>query len=168
MAQIGHFDATTVAPSRPYQALPAGKYVAMVTESTMKATKENTGSYLQLTLEIQEGEFKGRKLFDRLNLENRNPQAVEIAQRQLSALCHATGVMQLTDSEQLHCKPVLARVAVRQEAGRDPSNEVKGYEALPPLGGQAAQYQRPAPAAAPVHAPPPAAAPTRAAAPWAK
>jgi hypothetical protein len=36
--------------------------------------------------------MQGRKIFDRLNLVNAEPdQAVEIAQRTLSAICHATG-----------------------------------------------------------------------------
>ena len=169
MANLGHFDASTVAPAQAYSPLPAGKYLAMITESEMKATKAGTGEYLQLTIEVQDGEFKGRKVFDRLNLKNANVTAVEIAQRQLSALCHATGVMQLQDSEQLHFKPVIVKVSVQHDAGQEPSNVVKGYEAPTGTMGQQSAYVPPVrQASAPAHMAPPAAAPARAAAPWAK
>ncbi len=164
MASLGHFDASTVAPAQVLNAIPAGEYPAMVTASQMKATKDNNGEYLELVLEIQDGEFKGRRLWDRLNLNNRNSQAVEIAQRQLSALCHAIGVMQVTDSEQLHHKPCTVKVSVRQEAGREPTNEVKGYKALTaPLGQTAAFVPPTARPAAPA-----ASAAGKPATPWAK
>ena len=113
MAHIA-FDASTVQPTQTFNALPAGSYPVIITASQIKPTKNVDGEYLELTLEVQGGEFQGRKLFDRLNLWNKNPTAVEIAQRQLSALCHAVGVLQLGDSEELHNKPVLAKVGIRQ------------------------------------------------------
>jgi hypothetical protein len=170
MASLGHFDASTVAPAQVLNAIPAGEYPAMVIDSQMKITKDGTGQYLELVLEIQEGLFKGRRLWDRLNLQNRSSQTVEIAQRQLSALCHAIGVMQVNDSEQLHHKPCVVKVSVRPpEANREPTNEVKGYKALAaPLGQQPAFVAPVRQAAAPAHMLPPAAAPARSAAPWAK
>jgi hypothetical protein len=44
---------------------------------------------------------------------NNNPKAVEIAQQTLSAICRATGQLQVSDSEQLHLKPMTITVAVR-------------------------------------------------------
>lgn len=126
-----NFDATQVDPTNQFDVIPAGEYEVMITESERKFTKSGDGAYLQLTLEIQSGEFQGRKLFDRLNLENSNRTAVDIAQRQLSQICHAVGVMQVSDSEQLHYKPMIAKVKVRPPRGEyDASNEIGGYLAL--------------------------------------
>ena len=160
MAQL-NMDMTNVDPSPRFDPIPAGDYNAIITGSEMKFTKDGSGQYLELTLEVQGGEFSGRKLFDRLNLHNSNRQAVEIAQRQLSQICHAVGVLQVADSEQLHFKPLVAMVKLRPAREQfDASNEIKGYKAASGAPVQT-QFQRPtAPAANP--------APARAAAPWEK
>jgi hypothetical protein len=84
---------------------------------------------------------------------------VEIAQRTLSAICHAVGQMQVSDSEQLHFRPLQVTLAVEPDS-RDKhlpppeqrkQNRVKGYA---PLSGAAPAR----PAAAPPPAPRPAAA----------
>ena len=51
---------------------------------------------------------------------NANPQTAEIAQRQLSALCRAVGQMQVTDSEQLHHRP-MTLILKHRPAGPDKS-----------------------------------------------
>lgn len=122
------FDASTVAPSEAREVIPAGKYLAQIISSEMRDTKAGDGSYLAMELEILDGEHQGRKLFERLNLNNPNATAVEIAHRTLSAICHATGQMQVADSEQLHFKPLVATVKVRPPRGEyGPSNEIGGY-----------------------------------------
>lgn len=160
----GTFDATNIDPTPRFDPLPAGEYPVIITASELKFTKSGDGQYLELTLEVQGGEFAGRKLFDRLNIHNSNRQAVEIAQRQLSQICHAIGVLQVKDSEQLHFKPLVA--IVRIEPGKDgyePRNVIKGYKAA----AGAPVMQKPA------SAPQPAQTASRApfgaaAAPWAK
>lgn len=158
MAQL-NFSAEGIDIRSNYEAIPAGDYESMVTASEMKSTKDGTGQYLELTVEIQSGQFQGRRLFDRLNLSNRNPKAVEIAQKQLAQLCHATGVLQVQDSQQLHNRPIVIKVAVKNDPERGPSNEIKGYKAKG-AAQQAAPFQAPR-AAAP-------AAPAAAPLPWAK
>ena len=153
-----NFDASGIDTTSQFDAIPAGDYEAMVTASEMKTTKDGTGQYLELRLEIQSGHAQGRSLFDRLNLQNRNPKAVEIAQKQLAQLCHATGVLQVTDSQQLHNRPIVMKVAVRNDPERGPSNEIKGYKAKGTTQPQAQAFQAPR---APT-------APAAAAAPWAK
>ena len=73
---------------------------------------------------------------------NPNSQAQEIAQRALSAICHATGQMQVTDSEQLHNKLMKVTVKVRPAKGEyAASNEIRGYAAS---GGAARPSSQPA------------------------
>lgn len=160
MARLS-FNAEGVDTTSQFDAIPAGDYEAMVTASQEKTTKDGGGSYLELTLEIQGGQFQGRRLWDRLNLQNRNPKAVEIAQKQLAQLCHATGVLQLNDSEQLHNRPVIVKVSAKHDdyAG-EIRNEVKGYKSKAANASQGG-FQAPRAAA-------PAAAPKAGALPWQK
>lgn len=111
------FDANTVEPSN-FDVFPPGKYLVQIVASEMRPTKDGRGQYLFLELDILEGQFAGRKLFDRLNLVNDNPDTVDIATRTLSSICRATGQMQVKDSEQLHLIPLIADVRVRPPKGQ--------------------------------------------------
>lgn len=125
------FNAAEVEPSTPYEAIPAGWYNVKIADSSMEDTKSGNGEYLKLELEVLDGPHQGRKLFDRLNLKNPNAQAVEIAQRTLSSICHAVGLLKVNDSTELHGKPLQAKVKLGEYDGM-PSNEVAGYK---PAGG---------------------------------
>jgi len=128
--QFNGFDANQVDPNVVYEPLPAGWYKAVITTSEEKTTKAQTGSYLQLSLEVIDGPMQGRKLTDRLNLNNPNATASEIAYRTLSAICHAVGVMTPRSSQDLHDKPLMVKVKVKPADGQySASNEVAGYEA---------------------------------------
>ena len=163
MARLNEaFDATAVEPNKPFEPLPPGRYVVQIVNSEMRPTKDGMGQLLWLELDVLEGEYAGRKLFDRLNLINNNPTTVEIAQRTLSAICHAVGKMQVDDSEQLHLIPLIADVRVQPpKNGYDASNTFR-YMPLEqqPLPRPVAPAARPAVAArpaAPVASPVPAA-----------
>ena len=81
--------------------------------------------------EVLDGEHQSRKLFDRLHLANPKPQAVQIAEQRLAALCRAVGKLQPQDSEELHFIPFVAKVRVRPARdGYDATNEIRGYESL--------------------------------------
>lgn len=125
-----NFDARGVKPNAKPDPVPAGQYRVMITSSEVKPTKDTTGKLLELELVILDGEYKGRKLWDRLNIQNANAQAQSIAQGQLSAICHSVGVLQLKNSSQLHNLPLLAKVVVDQSPGYDPKNEIKRYESV--------------------------------------
>jgi len=131
MTDLSGFNAEEVEPQGSFEPIPAGWYTAMITSSEMKPTKNGSGEYLQLRIDVIEGEHENRVLFDRLNLNNPNQTAVEIAQRQLSAICRAVGVMQPQDSADLHDKPLRVKVSIRPAGnGYEASNEVKAYEAV--------------------------------------
>lgn len=164
MSAILNFDASQVAPSVAPEAKPAGWYICMATASEMKPTKDGAGQFLELEFTIlAPQEYAGQKFFDRLNLVNTNPVAVEIAFKTLSAICHATGVIQVQDSAALHNRPLQLKVSLRPAGPgadgvvRDATNEVKGYKAIdgaiPPA---TPQYAPPPVAPAPQYDPPPA------------
>ena len=123
------FDARTVAPDTGTpEALPAGWYNAQITETEMKPTKDGTGAYLALTLSVLDGQYASRKVFARLNLRNANPTAQEIAYKQLSAICHAVGVIQMQDTQELQGKPMKVKVKFRAAtADYEASNDVAAW-----------------------------------------
>ncbi len=129
MANLNGFNANEVEPNSSFEPIPAGKYLAAITASETKPTKSGNGSYLELTFSILEGDYKGRQLWSRLNLENPNATAVKIAQGDLSAICRAVNVMQPRDSVDLHNLPLVISVKLKKRPDTgDLSNEVKGYE----------------------------------------
>lgn len=123
------FNAEEVEPNTAPEALPAGDYVAQVVGSELKPTASGSGEYLKLEIEILTSEFSGRRVFDQLNIRNDSPEAERIGRAQLSALCHAIGVMRVTDSQQLHGKPFTIKLAVKEDPQYGKQNKVKGYKA---------------------------------------
>ncbi|MCA9028408.1 MAG: DUF669 domain-containing protein, partial [Planctomycetaceae bacterium] len=114
MADLRGFDAQTVEPNDSFDPIPNGDYLCIITTSEMKPTKAGDGAYLELELQVLEGPYQGRKLWDRLNLNNANETTVKIARGTLSAICRAVGVLQPTDSCELHDLPLVAKVACRK------------------------------------------------------
>jgi hypothetical protein len=147
MANLGGvFDANSVAPREEFTALDPGDYPVAIVASNVEDNAKKDGSFLKLELEVIDGPCKGRKLFDRLNLNNPNAQAVEIAKATLSAICHSVGKLTVSDSNELHNKPMLAvvRKVPMKKQGQVVegafSNEVATYK---PIGGGGQQTSGP-------------------------
>lgn len=140
MADLRGFDAHQVEPTTDFEPIPAGKYLAVIAESEMKPNKAGTGHYLQLAFQIIEGPYKNRFLWARLNLDNPNATAVQIARAELSAICRAVGVLAPNDSVELHNLPLVIHVRCkkREDTG-EIVNEVRGYskKEAPPVVTQA-------------------------------
>lgn len=149
-----NFNAAAVEPqqTQSFDALPVGRYQAMIVDSEMKTTKAGTGQYLQLTFDILGPNHIGRKVWARLNLSNPNKTAEEIAQRELSAICHCLGLEQVEESEELH--DILLMIDVGQEKNPqtgDMTNRIKGYA---PAGDAPSVVLKETPAQAPKKATP--------------
>jgi hypothetical protein len=125
-----HFDARTVAPDQGTpEPIPAGWYKVVMDSSEMVPTKDGVGMRLSLVFKIIDGQYTNRKIFEGLNLKNASPVAQEIAYKQLSAICHATGVLVAEDSAQLHNIPLQIKVKLKAATGAyDAKNEVAGYK----------------------------------------
>lgn len=109
--------------------VPAGKYPAMIIKSQYKETKAKTGHYLQFDIKITQGEHAGRLLFERLNLDNPNPVAVEIANKTLNTISHACGKIGVMDSDELHGIEMLLTVIKNEATETQPANnDIKFYE----------------------------------------
>ena len=104
------FDATQYDPSQTFGQLSIGRHPVIIESSEVKPTKEGTAGYLQVNLRVIDGDGIGQVGAMRYNLYNTSAKAVEIAHKQLSALCHVIGVFNLTDSSQLHNIPFIVDV----------------------------------------------------------
>ncbi|MBI5939841.1 MAG: DUF669 domain-containing protein [Caulobacterales bacterium] len=123
-----NFDANQVEPSTGKDPIPAGKYVAAISSSEMKPTKNGNGQYLELEYQILEGEYKGRKVWSRHNLHHPNAQTVQIARGELSAICRAVGTMTPKDSAELHNLPMTITVKCKKrEDNGEMTNEIAAW-----------------------------------------
>jgi len=140
------FDASLIDPSTPFEPVPAGTYTAQIVASDMRATRDGMGQYLQLDIVIAEGPQAGRRIIERLNLVNRSTQAMEIANRTLSAICRATGQMRIEESSALHGIAFVLEVTVKLKGGLFDAYELRyrrlgGASQLPKRGASPATDQ---------------------------
>ena len=124
MANLGHFNSSEHEPSS-FDPIPAGEYAVVIVESEMKPTKAGDGSYLNLTLEVLEGDYQGRKIWDILCLEHSNQKTVQIAMGRLSAYCRACGKVEIENSEELHDIQFKVKVGIRKDEQYGDKNTVK-------------------------------------------
>ena len=121
------FDVTSYEPQikSSFEPLPPGDYQAIISDSAIKATKAGTGEYIELTMQITDGQHSGRRIWERLNISNPNKVAEEIARSQLNGLRAALGIAKLESTEQLHDTPFVLSLDIdRKEPTR---NRVMGY-----------------------------------------
>lgn len=137
-------------PMDDFTPIPVGDYKAVITESEVKETKAGDGQYLNLRVEIIEGEYQGRIIFVILNLWNPNPKAVEIANRELATIVAAVGKPGAQNSEELHNIPMIIKVGIQPGQGDyGPSNRIKNYMAYAAPASDPIQVQtKPAPTVA--------------------
>jgi len=148
-----NFNAASVEPmqSRSFEPLPKGDYEMMIVKSDVKPTQAGTGHYIELEMHVLGGEHSGRRIWERLNIDNPNKTAQDIASAALASLCYAVGVQDMTETEQLHDIPFVAHIEIDK---KDPTrNRVMGYAGISaPAPKAAAPAARPA-AAAPAKKP---------------
>lgn len=86
-----NFDATSIPPSQGAGAHPAGMFPFVITNTFGQDTKAKDGAMLCVVMTSNVG-----SITNRYNIFNASEAAMEIAKKELSALCHATGVFKLT------------------------------------------------------------------------
>jgi len=108
-----------------FDPLPKGDYNAMITSSDVKETKAGNGRYVELVIEITDGNFARRKIWDRLNVDHADTETEKRARGQLRSVSDACGISQLQSTEQLHDIPFKLSLEIDR---RDPTrNKVRGY-----------------------------------------
>jgi hypothetical protein len=148
MTQFNH----TVNPDEQedvFDIVPAGEYVAVIEESSIVANKQGTGEILKLTYQVIDGPFKGRKIFNNLNIKHsgseKSAQTEAIARKSLNSICVAVGLQgTITDTTQLHDKPLKVDVKVSESAEYGKQNKIKKHSPVNDNGGNANQSTPPA------------------------
>lgn len=98
--------------------IPEAVYPVAV-ESIEQGVDKSGGVRFTAKVRIREGEFMGRVVNDNYNLGSANPQAVEIARKQLAALARACGVSgQLTNPRQVVNVPTFAKIGPQKDDAR--------------------------------------------------
>lgn len=117
-----------------FSVIPSADYIAQIVKSEMvkcKSTaKDPNGSYLKIQEKILDGKYKGKLVFVQLNLINKNPQAVEIANKELATICAAVGKPLVTDSGELHGIPHIITVGVEKSTGYPDKNKINFYATI--------------------------------------
>lgn len=148
------FNSADVEPNTGvYEPMPTGWYPAEIESDEEKATKANLAAkentslpscddcYINMIFTLVGDKFAGRKVFKMLNLQNKSQEAMEIAYRDLSAICHATGKVAINNTGELHKIPMMIHLkmvpavlnkdnSVKYEA----KNEVNGFKAFAEAG----------------------------------
>lgn len=128
MAEL-NFNAEEYEPMGSFEPLPIGEYVVVIESSEKKPASTGKGEYLQLVYNVIDGEYQGRKIWDRLNIVNDSEQAQTIARRALSSICRAIGIMNPKTSEELHDKPFVVKVKIQPAKGEyGPTNRITEYK----------------------------------------
>ncbi len=127
-----YFDATGIQPSQGGGvAHPAGMFDATISNTYCKPTQDQQGLMLCIEFTSNSG-----TITNRYNVFNKNAQAVEIAQKELSALCHAIGIFKFSYPKDATGAPIfdqcgreLRGAALRIEVGPQIDKERKetGY-----------------------------------------
>lgn len=118
------FTPSTIAPQGDFEVIPPGKYPVLIEDAEMVQTKKGTGHFLKLTMVILDGQYKNRKIWDQINIDNPSADCVEIGMREFAALGLALGLQAITDTTQLLRGVVIAHVKVK-----DDRNYVRTYSA---------------------------------------
>lgn len=114
-----------------FSELPNGTYLMEVEAADVAATSTGTGTILKATMKVIEpADYADRKLFTNYNIENKNPTAQEIGQKQLASLCRAIGVSAVEDTDDLLFKSFSVKIGLGRPSkdGQYPARaEIKKY-----------------------------------------
>jgi hypothetical protein len=112
-----------------FDLLPAGEYVGQIIESDTAPTSSGTGVYIKLTWELLNDGYKGRRVWQNINVRNESVKAQQIGQAEFAALKLHTGVNSL-ETTAYHNRPVGLTVGIEKSKNSrypDDKNQVKGF-----------------------------------------
>jgi Protein of unknown function (DUF669). len=149
------WDTESVAPAKPRGPLPNGTYTVEIIETMTKKTRAG-GQMVTFVFEVLEGEFRGRRVYENLNVCNANVNVQARARADVSAIIAACGLRKATNPDELLRTPMTIKLAQRKnkESG-DMEQTVLGYEIATDNGGGNTQYTPPPPPAPRAYAPEP-------------
>jgi hypothetical protein len=125
MAKLG-FNVSEVPEDNRFSPLPKGQYKVMIVDDEEK-TSSKGHEYIALTIEVIEGDFKGRKLWENLNLNSDNATAVNIARQICKKIGEAIGNVNIQDTREMLNKPFSIEVDIKPQDDGEPRNVIKKW-----------------------------------------
>ena len=139
------FDSTQIQSnevSSNFGAIPEGKYLVHISETEEKIS-EAGNKYLKIHLQVLEGDYKNRILWDIVNLWHPKDNVREIAEQTMKSICNAVNVLKPEHPEELHHKPLRASITLEDDSQYGEQNRVKKYlPANAPVGDTKKQIDR--------------------------
>jgi hypothetical protein len=128
MASIAFSFNPDAEPSSGYRPLPEGDYVLEMVESDYLPTIDGLGMILKTKCQVVGGDFDLRPYYINYVLEHADEARQKIGQRDFAGLRRATGVLELSDSEEIHFKTFSVKIGVkaRKETG-ELENVIREY-----------------------------------------
>jgi len=136
--------------SQSFEAFPAGDYNLIISDIADGPFGNGAGHKVDITLEVIDGEYKGRKIFDMIALVHVNPEWAQGTQARLDAICAVAGFPSLDAFSQLLNTMVRAKIFIE----KDKSGEYDPKNKIDKILGPAVAGAAPASMAAPAPAPP--------------
>lgn len=107
------FDARSVAPQQAGDKHPVGMFDFQVTNTYLKPSKDNQHLMLLVEFSSPAGRIERNYIVD-----GASAQAIEIANKQISALCHAVNIFRLTYPKHPDGAPIFDQAARELRGGR--------------------------------------------------
>jgi hypothetical protein len=105
--------------SSEFEALPAGQYLAKITEAELTKTQSTNRNMIKVTWEITEGDFEGRKLFDNIVLI----EAAAFKMKQYAELIGVESGSQIDTADFVEAEALLT--VIQGEYNGEPNNSIK-------------------------------------------
>ena len=112
---MAQFDFSTDGIAERQEGLPAGEYTAVVEDSDFRPTKSGSGELISVTLQVIEGQHRGRKIFDNMNIKHEKEIVQKIGKESFAELLRACGKPRIKDTAEIHGIPILIRVGLNKE-----------------------------------------------------
>ncbi len=121
-------DLSTVTPQSAPEPLKTGWYPADISSQQEKPNNKGTGNYLEFKYKLR----NGRNMTSRHNVKHSNPQTVDIAYQELSAIAHAVGHPRARAAQELVGGPLELYIVEEPRTDKPGvmGNEVKGFRAI--------------------------------------
>ncbi len=131
MATLGQrYDRESLPEATSFDPIPIGWYLATITSSDVKATKDGTGTYIDLQFTVVGPEYVGRIIFEKINIRNNSQKAEEIGLGTLRSLLAAASLPAIEDSDELLNATVEIKVGLEKpQEGYEQRNNIKEFRA---------------------------------------
>lgn len=107
--------------------LPPGEYlVEIVSEQADQPLRSGKGTALVFEYQIKDGQYRGQRIRDWINLGHMDQNARELGQRRLKAIGVSVGLPMFNDTRELFNRPFLVVVSLTEYQGKE-RNGIEDY-----------------------------------------